>query len=220
LLAQGTDQWNADGTVYKFTLGEGFVRVTIANEAGKIDLNRASEDTLEALFVSVGVDLAAARKLAAAVEDYRDSDDVRRPGGAEAIDYQAAGLDYKPKNAPFASIDELRRVFGVTSATFASVRPLITVYSPGADVDVNAASEAVLRALPNLDPERRQEIFAARSTAPLSRPDVVTIMSEAETSGGGKFTRDAILRRSVVPTRPYDILDWRRVWPLATIPQG
>jgi len=220
LIASGGERWNADGTVYKMQLGEGLIRIAITNEAGKIDLNRASEETLESLFVSVGANSGDARKLAAAVEDFRDSDDVRRPGGAEAIDYQGAGLDYGPENAPFASIDELRRVFGLTPEIFSAVRPLVTVYSPGSDVDVNAASEAVLRALPNLDSQRRQEILAARASLPQSIPEVVTVTADAHTSGGGEFVREAVLRRSIVPTHLFDILSWRRTWQLNGAPQN
>src|SRR5262249_34662850 len=41
-----TKAWLADGTPYQFSLGEGQVRVTLQDEAGKIDLNQAPDNVL------------------------------------------------------------------------------------------------------------------------------------------------------------------------------
>ena len=47
----------------------------------------------------------------------------KRPNGAEAPDYQAAGSKYVPTNAPFESVGELQRVLGVTPALMARIAP-------------------------------------------------------------------------------------------------
>ena len=146
--------------------------------------------------------------------DHRPNDGLHARG-AEAIDYEALNLN-GPKNAPFEAVDELRQVLGMTPEVHEAVRSLVTVYSSGTDVDVTVAPEGVLRALSNLDPQRVQDILAARASgALLSRPQVVTVLSEGRSLGGGKFTREAVLRRSTIPTRLFDILVWRRRWAIA-----
>jgi general secretion pathway protein K len=83
------------------------VHLSIQDEATKIDLNRAPEARLAALFGSVGVEPGEAQSLAAAIADFRDADDFVRPGGAEEAEYRAAGLAWGPKNAPFQAVEEL-----------------------------------------------------------------------------------------------------------------
>ncbi len=214
-LLDPAPDWQADGAPHELRLGDGVVTVRIEDESGKIDLNRADDAALVSLLESAGLELEEARRLAAAIEDYRDPDDIRRPGGAEAVDYQAAGLTHGPRNAPFESPEELLEVLGMTPAVLAAVEPLLTVYSPAQEVNLAAASEAVLRALPRLDPARLEQLRALKGggAPPVSQAVVVTVTAAAETRGGGHFIRVAILRRTTLPTRPFDVLSWRRTWP-------
>lgn len=73
----------------EIALAGGRVRLTLEDEADKIDLNRAPVEVLQRLFVVAGVVPDAAANLAAA--DYRDADDLRTQGGTEDGDYAAAG---------------------------------------------------------------------------------------------------------------------------------
>src|SRR5688572_1763397 len=75
--------WRADGTSYSFPLGEGAATIQIQSEAGKIDINTASNDIIEALFIAGGISADQAPRLVEAVADFRDPDGIRRPGGAE-----------------------------------------------------------------------------------------------------------------------------------------
>jgi general secretion pathway protein K len=86
LLSPDSD-WQADGKAHEMRLGAGAVAVRIEDESAKIDLNRADEATLASMLVSTGMPPGEARQLAAAIADYRDPDNIQRPGGAEAIDY-------------------------------------------------------------------------------------------------------------------------------------
>ncbi len=106
-------QWQVDGTVYGFPFGEGKVSVSIQDEGGKINLNRARDELLQGLFVVFDLDEEAAAHLVDAIADFRDPGDRRRLNGAEESDYRAAGLPYRPKNAPFEAVDELHQVIGI-----------------------------------------------------------------------------------------------------------
>jgi hypothetical protein len=56
-----------DGTVYAWQFGNCAVRISVRNEASKIDLNKAPEALFAALFASVGVDPAKAQSLASPI---------------------------------------------------------------------------------------------------------------------------------------------------------
>src|SRR5207248_8576431 len=82
--------------------------VTAVDESSKIDLNYASDALLRSLMTSVGgLDDQAASHVVDAILDWRDPDDAKRPNGAEADDYRAAGLKYGPSNAPVETVGEL-----------------------------------------------------------------------------------------------------------------
>jgi general secretion pathway protein K len=85
--------------------------VTSLEAAGtRLDMNEASEEMLTNLFVAIG-HASDAAALAAALADWRDSDDVARPDGAER-DWYATARRELPRNAPLADIRELGRVRG------------------------------------------------------------------------------------------------------------
>ena len=98
------------------TIRNGRVLVTVEDEAGKVDLNSASEPLLRALLAGAGATPVEVDRITAAILDYRDADNLRRPDGAEADEYRLAGRQNGPKNAPFDSIFELGQVLGVDAA--------------------------------------------------------------------------------------------------------
>ena len=75
-----------------------------------------------------------------------------------------------------------------------AVNSLVTVYSPHREVNLAAASNAVLRALSNMDSSRLERARLLRDAHAPSRPAVVTVTAMAETAGGGHFIRQATLR--------------------------
>lgn len=207
--------WRADGRLYRFALGEGTVKVQIQDEGGKIDLNHARADTLVALFQATGSDPEAAHKLTDAILDYADRDSDRRPAGAEDPDYATAGLRGEAKDAHFDRKDELLNVLGMSRGIYHAIAPYVTVYSGQSDVNPSTAPELVLRTIPNLTARQLGELMAARS-APIQpqllRVEVVTIIASAETTGGGRFVREAVAQHSGDPASPFWILDWRQSW--------
>ncbi len=132
-----------DGTPLSCRVSGLIATVSVKDTAGQVDLNLASQDLLDRLFVGLGVPPDQAARLAAAIVDFRDPDSVLSAGGAEAAEYAQAGLSHGPKNAAFASVGELDQVLGMTPAIMALVRPHVTVYSRSRGVDLNVASEAI-----------------------------------------------------------------------------
>ncbi len=200
--AGGADKtkFRADGTVYGWRFGNTAVRISIQDEAAKIDLNQAPEPLLVALFASIGVDQARSQALAGAIADFRDADSLRHLRGAEQADYRDAGLTWGPKNAPFQSVEELQQVFGVTPEIYRRVSPDLTVYS-------------VASSLPSAADERVNGLLRNAGLNAPSQPSlpglVFSIRAEAKGSNGGVFVREAIVQPN--PDRPMPlILSWRQ----------
>jgi general secretion pathway protein K len=209
--------WRPDGTPYDFAFADGFVRVTLQDESGKIDLNRSAGPVLQALFEAAGLAPPEAQQLLDAMADYRDADHLRHVNGAEDPDYAAAGLAYDAKDAPFAMTEELLQVPGMTRELFDRVAPYITVYSPRRDVNIATASPDVLRLLPYLTPARVDALLKQRADQGRGgrrwRVVAVTVVADATTANGGRFIREAVLRRSSDRSTPFDVVQWRRRWP-------
>ncbi|MEQ1714452.1 MAG: hypothetical protein ABL907_00475, partial [Hyphomicrobium sp.] len=124
----------------------GTITVSVRDEAGKVDLNFASEELLTALFAGAGFGRDAARSKAAAIADYRDGDQVRRADGAERGDYSAIGR-VGPKNAPFAGINELAGVLGIDRALAERLAPYVTVHAAQDGIDAEAADPDLIALL-------------------------------------------------------------------------
>jgi type II secretory pathway component PulK len=77
----------------------------LGDEASKLNLNTATLEMLEAL-------PRMTPELAAAIIDWRDTDDTVTQGGAESETYLRRTPAYKCKNAPFESVEELRLLLG------------------------------------------------------------------------------------------------------------
>ncbi len=219
LLAAGTETgWMANGVSHDVTLPGGSASVIMYDEGGKIDLNRAREDILTGLLLATGVPADEVTSLADAIADFRDVDGDRREHGAEAAEYDHAGLLSGPKNGLFVRNDELRGVMGMTDDIYARLEPWITVYSSRRSVELASASETVLRALPYVTEQQRQQLLADRANGSLGSSSAaltVMIVADATTDDGGRFIREAVVRRSSDPQKIFDVLSWRHRWPTA-----
>ena len=156
-------RWIADGRPYEGRYGEAALRVSVIDESGKVDLNRAKPELLTGLFRSVGLDSKSADALVDAVIDYRDPDDLRRVNGAEDRDYEAAGLPYGAKDRPFESLSELRQVLGITPELFRMLKPSLTVWSGRPGINPNFAPASVLRSIPGITEDQIESTLALRT---------------------------------------------------------
>lgn len=219
------DVWLANGQVRNWKDGDIAVVASAVDESAKIDLNTANEVLLKGLLQSAGgLEVEAAQKLADAIADWKDPDEERRPNGAEAADYKAAGLKYVPPNAAFETVGELQRVLGMTPELIARIGDHLTVHSRQAGINPLTASREVLLALPNATPEAVDAYIAQRRDALANKlplppfpgaqgfaagaVPVWRIRAETTTPDGVTFVRDAVLRPSTDPRRPIVALLW------------
>ena len=220
------NRWVGDGSPHELGVTAGVVRVSIQDESGKIDLNTTSEALLVGLFRSVGMGAEAAAALADCVQDWRDTDKLRRLHGAEEVEYLAAGKSYAPSNAPFETVDELQRVLGVTPELFRQLKPALTVYSRQPGVNTAVAQREALLAIPGVTPEMiqqflvlRQSMVASQQNAPAlvgagafasgpSGVPVYSVHSEIQMADGTVFVRQAVARITRDPKRPVTLLAW------------
>lgn len=154
-----------DGTPWPLSFDGAVVTVALQAESGKIDLNAAQPNLLRRLLISAGVDVSRADMLVDRILDWRDQDDPRRPLGAEVDAYLDAGRTVGPANRALHSIDELRRVLGMTSAPFSQLRSAVTVYSGVATPVQAVAPQLVLMALNEYDAAAVDALLQTRSTA-------------------------------------------------------
>ena len=141
-------RWAADGRGYQLPFGGAKVMVEIRDETAKIDLNAAAPALLSGLLVELGEPRERAERLAGAIVDWRDPDNLSQPvGGAEDPAYASAGLAWGAKDAPFDSVAELEQVLGMRPALYAAAAPYLTMYSGNATPDANIADGIVLAAM-------------------------------------------------------------------------
>ena len=141
-------QWKPDGRGYRWNYDGADVEVKLVDENGKLDLNQAEPQLLAALLQGAGAEQAQAARLAAAIVDWRDPDQLTQPaGGGEDGDYAAAGLPYGAKDMEFESVAELQQVLGMTPELYARVEPHLTIYSGRTRPDPTFASAQVLDAM-------------------------------------------------------------------------
>ena len=220
------ERWAADGVPREWTYQDAAITITMNDEAGKIDINTASEALLRSLFQSQGLTPDEAVAMVDAMNDWRDQDTVKRLHGAEEAEYLAAGLKYKPANAPFQAIEELKLVLGMTPQIYERIAPLITIYSRQPGVYAQIASRAVLRAIPNVTDEQVDTYLQLREQARLAKAALPIFMAgaaylsvgsgyitrlraEARLPDGSSFVREAVGRQLGNPKRFYAFLQWK-----------
>ena len=221
------DAWKRDGSRYSMTFDNTPVTVEIRDESAKIDINTAYEPLLRGLLVSSGLTDDEASRVLDAILDWRDPDELKRPNGAEAPDYKAAGLLYKPANGPFQAIEELQLVLGMRPEIYRRIAPFITVYSRAPGVNTQLASREVLLSLPGATTEAVDEYLARREAAraagqplpvfPTQLPGpagftmVASIRAQTQLEDGTAFVREAVAILRPAPRRPVTFLAWRQL---------
>jgi general secretion pathway protein K len=218
-LLDASGDGQADGRTRVMPFADGSVRVTVQDEAGKVDLNVAPPDLMAGVFQSLGVAGSDATSLANAVVDWR----ARRKAGMAA----ATGGDAAEEYGAFLSIDELRLVPGMTRAIYDRLRPYVTVYAPIGRIDPLTAPAEVLRGLPGINPAQLAAFLEARDKSgavPGALPPLngvtrflahaglhaATIRAVGQTADGTRFVREAIIVVNGEVGQPYKVVAWRQ----------
>jgi general secretion pathway protein K len=209
-------RWIGDGRLYRFRYGEATVSVSAVGESGKVDLNTASPQLLQGLFVAVGMDPAQALALAGHAADWR-SPASGEAAAAQRAAYAAAGRDYGPRNLPFASVEELQMVLGMTPAIYRQVAAVVTIWSGSPSPDPNTAPDLVLAAMPGMTPEQKALLQATRKkqaggSMALDTGTTHSIRSEAMLADGTRAVLRATIRLQAgrqPGAQPYAVLRWQ-----------
>jgi general secretion pathway protein K len=130
--------WTPDGTVRALRIGPGIVSILLEDEADKINPNFASTVELQALMQLVSVSPRVANTLAAEIVDWRTPGGMQPLAGTAAADV-GSGHASKSPGIPFARLDDLAAVPGMTPDIMQRLRPHLTLFT-GADPDLIPAS--------------------------------------------------------------------------------
>jgi len=133
-------------------LGDLTFQLDVHDTGLALNINLATEDMLRAFFAQgLRLDYPVADGLTQAMLDWRDEDDLPRVNGAEREQYLEENAAVLPANRPFADVEELRYVLGMTPELLAAIRSFVRV-NGSSRVNVNAAPVEVLSALPGFTP--------------------------------------------------------------------
>jgi general secretion pathway protein K len=169
---------------FRVRLNDAEISVSFVSEAARVDLNAAPKELLAGLLSVLGANEDEAREGADRIIAWRTKPAQDSAENEDAL-YQAAGRAYPPRQAPFAHVDELGLVLGLTPALVERALPLVTVFSGATGVDVLIAPPEVIAALPGMTPLTLKQFLGDRATLP---NDDVAI---ADALGGAKANATA-----------------------------
>ena len=227
-----TARWPADGQVKAVRYRDQDISVSVQDEGGKIDLNRAPEALLAGLLTQLGIDGDARDGIVAAILQRRDTflagatPPLRSRGRGRARMFELG-------DQAFATVSELRLIPGVSDEIYARIRPFVTVYTQSATVNPLTAARLTLLSVPGMTAPDADAYMATRAEAgnrtgeddeaepptptlpgggtyfavlPLR---TATILSRATDESGISFTREAVVEVSPEnPVHPYRVLQW------------
>lgn len=191
------------------------VQVTVEFEAGRIDLNTADDLLLIAGFAGNGYSESEARRMAARIVDWRDSDDLTSEQGAERNEYRLAGRTQAPRNGPFETVSEVQQVLEGERID-AGLLEAFTVYSHSPQVNPELAPARVAAAL---QWAQRQQLGGRTWRGDITFPaairqyssltgEVLRLRACKSTNARSRTCRVAIVRLTGNRTDPVMIYSW------------
>lgn len=187
------------------SLGDSRYSVELRDAGSRLNVNRATEEEWRRLFSALRIDAGDADRLAQALADWRDADDLHRPRGAERREYEEAGALVLPSNAPFAHVREIRHVRGMTPAIFEQVEPYLTVLGDGR-VNLNQAALPVLLAIEGIGPEAAAAIERLRyGSDPLTNLHDLPLALSKDAREALEAALPSILSRTTLTTQEVEV---------------
>ncbi len=149
-------------------IADTYIFVTITDESGKIDLNKLAgnrmAEKLEPVFRRLLLILELDETIADAIIDWVDEDDE---GYAEDWYYQSLTPSYPCKNGKLDSLEEIKRIRGITPEVFSILEKYVTISSFNGRVNINTASAKVIEALhEEISYSMVESFLQARESAP------------------------------------------------------
>ncbi len=157
--------------------------VSVQDESGLLNLNSQDEAALAGLLQEVGVRGAQAARLAAALSDYVDEDNLTRPGGAEGEVYRRAGRAAAPNQAITSRWSALGALGWEDLGEDArDTLWRLSSAAPAAGLNLNTAPAPVLRAVLG---DRAETLLAQRRQSPLQSAEQSQALTGARTDAAG-----------------------------------
>ncbi len=210
-------RWIGDGRPYTFKYDQATVVVHATDESGKVDLNTGMPEALQGLFRAAGLPPDEASQLADRVVDWRSTPGLTNEADSQRAAYAAAGRDYGPRHGPFATIEEVQMVLGMTPVLYRQIAPVLTIWAGNTSPDPNAAPPLALQAIPGITPQQLATIRAMREknahdpNLALNNGTTHSIESEATLADGTRAMLRATIRMrpGLAGVKPYAVLRWR-----------
>ncbi|MBU1084358.1 MAG: hypothetical protein ABIG55_05685 [Candidatus Omnitrophota bacterium] len=132
---------------YDPSLGETAWWQGVADSESRININKAEYKFISSVIrIAGGVGKKDADDIAAAIIDWRDTDEFPLMNGAESHYYLSLKEPYRSKNAEFEVLQELLLIRGISEEIYERIAPYVTIYGTG-KVNMNTAGETVLGSL-------------------------------------------------------------------------
>jgi len=196
-----------DGRPYEIRYQDTLVEVRVTDERGKLDINASDEQALVRLFTGHGLELQDATLLAAAVMDWKDSDEIERANGAELDSYAAAGLGIGPGNRAFVMTEELLQVMGMPWELYQKMEPGLTVYSQSGQPDPAYAPAEALVALPDITEEDALNFVADRQSEDTVSGVGIALPTGQVAMARGRGLTYSILAKATLPNGIWDQIE-------------
>lgn len=196
-----------DGRTYQEMMGDVLIETQITDERGKIDINMVDESLLATLFFNHGLDEDVATRLAAAIMDWRDGDDVVRVDGAEIEDYEAAGLAVGPANRNFLLPEELLQVMGMSYELFRLIEPGISVFSRTDLPQLAYAPPEALLVLPEMTPDDALNFVENRRSTDVTDLSQMTLPNGQPIMAQGRGLTYSIRVKATMPNGVWDQIE-------------
>lgn len=186
------------------------VELDLSEEAGKVDLNAASPQTLAKLFLALTGNQAEGERIAGAILSHRAAGETSAqtqgviPANRAALQPATDATAIPPNRTAFRSVLELEGVAGVTPEIFRAAVPLVTVRSGRLEPDSAVASAALRDAL-----GLQTNAAKAAPGAPPRDNGEITIRADVRIGEHTRFIREAQVSLRPENGRPFTIREWR-----------
>jgi type II secretory pathway component PulK len=172
-----------DGRPYALSLDNGPpLIVRLQDEAGLLNMNGASERAIARFLEGGEVSAPDAGRLAVALADFLDQDDLRRPGSLDGPDYARAGLGLVRNRAledPRQALAAAGWAEKLPSSKFDMIIQEAAALPPGASFNPNTATHRALRSVFAFDATSADRVIAAREQQLLLNADDVIALTGA-----------------------------------------
>ncbi|MGO4737541.1 hypothetical protein AB4099_13415 [Bosea sp. 2KB_26] len=209
-----TGRFSADGSPLGCSLGDGWtLAISVADEGGKVDLNTANMELVDALIRGVSANGEAAALI---VRNIRGLRELSQDTGSAASGSSSSVRALK-------SVFELNQIPGVGRDLFQALLPLVTVNSGSTGFDPTVAPLQLLVALAPGGGALSREV-ARRDLPALYISETAgrafLIGSEALTGSGVRVARHAVVEISQDLPTGYRIREWREGAPRSDADAG